>query len=60
MINLRKLTPSERAAIQKRIKVLSAQIQSHELSMLRIDELHKERAVLKARLAIGTVSRRKR
>ena len=46
----RKLTPVERAAINKRIKALNAQIQNPRLSIERVDELHKERAVLHARL----------
>jgi len=45
-----KLTPSERAAVVKRVKELSAQIQDRQLSIERIDKLHKERAVLHARL----------
>jgi hypothetical protein len=50
MNQFRKLTPVERAAINKRIKELNAQIQNPRLSIERVDELHKERAVLHARL----------
>jgi hypothetical protein len=60
VIHLRKLTSSERAAILKRVKVLNAQLQSQELSIERLEELRRERAVLKARLAIGMAPRRKK
>ena len=44
------LTPRDRAAIIKRVKQLNAQIQSPRLSIERVDELHRERALLQAKL----------
>lgn len=45
-----KLTPAERAKIVKRIKELDVKMQSPRLSIERIDELHNERAALRAKL----------
>jgi hypothetical protein len=50
MNDFHKLNPAERAAINKRIKELNAHIQNPRLSLERVDELHKERAILHARL----------
>lgn len=44
------LTPAERAAIVKRVKKLDVEMQNPRLSIERVDELHKERAELRARL----------
>jgi hypothetical protein len=45
-----KLTPAERAAIVKRVKELDAKMQNPRLSIERVDEMHRERAELRARL----------
>jgi hypothetical protein len=45
-----KLTPRERAAKVKRVTQLNALIQNPRLSIERVDELHKERAALRAQL----------
>ena len=45
-----KMSPGERAAIIKRVKELNAKIQEPRLSIERVDELHKERATLHAKL----------
>jgi hypothetical protein len=49
-VSLSKLTPRERATIVKRVKELNTKIQNPRLSIERIDDLHKERAELTARL----------
>jgi hypothetical protein len=45
-----KLNPRERAAIVKRVTELNAKIQDPRLSIERVDELHRERAALRAQL----------
>jgi hypothetical protein len=45
-----KMTPRERADIIKRVKELNSQIQNLRLSIERVDELHRQRAMLHARL----------
>jgi hypothetical protein len=44
------LTAAERTAIIKRVKDLDRRIQDPRLSISRVDELHKRRAELRARL----------
>jgi hypothetical protein len=50
MVDMVKLTPRQRAVMVKRIKELNAKIQDPRLSIERVDDLHKERAALHARL----------
>ncbi|MEX2114688.1 MAG: hypothetical protein WD845_15955 [Pirellulales bacterium] len=45
-----KLTPAERAAIIKKVKLLDVKMQDPRLSIERVDEMHKERAALRAQL----------
>ena len=45
-----KLTPRERATIIKRVKEINAKIQEVRLTMEQRDQLHKERALLSAKL----------
>jgi hypothetical protein len=45
-----KLTPAARAAMVKRVKELDAKMQNQRLSIERVDEMHKERSELRARL----------
>jgi hypothetical protein len=45
-----KLTPRERSAIVKRVKELNEKIQNPRLSIERVDDLHRERAALRAQL----------
>lgn len=50
MVPMSKLTPRDREAIIKRVKEINARIQNQRLSIERVDELHKERAILQAKL----------
>jgi hypothetical protein len=45
-----KLTPRERAAINKRVKEINVKIQNTRLTIERCDELHKERELLHKKL----------
>ncbi len=44
------LDPRQRAGIIKRVKELNRRIQDPRLSIARVDELHRERAELRAQL----------
>jgi hypothetical protein len=56
-IPMNKLTPRERAELLKRVKQLNAQIQNPRLSIERVDDLHKQRAQLHARLLDDRIAR---
>ncbi len=45
-----RLTPAERAKIVKQVKELDARMQDPRLSIARVDEMHRERAALRAQL----------
>ncbi|MGD9724302.1 MAG: hypothetical protein AB7O59_24115 [Pirellulales bacterium] len=45
-----KMSPAERAQLIKRMKSLNARLQDPRLPLARVEELHRERAVLHAQL----------